>query len=242
MRNWQEEKDKRIKYIQNKLKEAHADGIIYGNSGGKDSALVGILCKLATDNVLGVIMPCMSTVNYGSDTVDAIEVAEKFNIEYTTVDLTATKQTIMDELNKHHSLSHMAQANISPRLRMITLYALGQSKNYLVAGTDNACETYMGYFTKWGDGAYDFNPVADLTVAEVYQFLTYLDAPKSIISKAPSAGLFEGQTDEKEMGVKYAQIDEFLTTGATDKQAQEIIERYHARTEHKRKMPDVYHE
>ena len=71
----------------------------------------------------------------------------------------------------------------------------------------------MGYFTKWGDGAYDFNPIADLTVTEIYEFLTWLHAPENIIRKAPSAGLFEGQTDEQEMGVTYAAIDKYILTG-----------------------------
>ena len=91
----------------------------------------------------------------------------------------------------------------------------------------------MGYFTKWGDGACDFNPIGDLTVSEVYEFLEYLGAPQSIIKKAPSAGLFEGQTDEKEMGLSYAQIDEYLLTGKTEPQAQEKILARHRRNLHK---------
>ncbi len=100
----------------------------------------------------------------------------------------------------------------------------------------------MGYFTKWGDGACDFNPIGDLTVGEVYDFLRYLNAPENIIKKAPSAGLFEGQTDEDEMGVSYAAIDKFVLTGeATDKD-RAIIERYHARSGHKMRMPPIYGE
>ena len=98
----------------------------------------------------------------------------------------------------------------------------------------------MGYFTKWGDGAYDFNPIADLTVTEIYEFLRYLKAPEEIISKAPSAGLFEGQTDEAEMGVTYRSIDEFLRSGTANEQDSAIIERYHRTSEHKRKMPATF--
>ena len=92
----------------------------------------------------------------------------------------------------------------------------------------------VGYFTKWGDGAHDFNPIADLTVTEVYEFLEHLHAPRSIIEKAPSAGLFEGQTDEAEMGITYAAIDAYLNSGEVSSHDREIIERMHANSEHKR--------
>lgn len=99
----------------------------------------------------------------------------------------------------------------------------------------------MGYFTKWGDGAYDINPIADLTVTEIYEFLEYLQAPENIIKKAPSAGLFEGQTDESEMGVTYRQIEEVMATGTTaDKAAAEKILQTNQKTEHKRRMPLSY--
>ena len=111
------------------------------------------------------------------------------------------------------TITDAASANIAPRLRMITLYTIAASENRIVAGTGNRSEAYMGYFTKWGDGAYDFNPIADLTATEVFEFLRYLKAPSSIIEKAPSAGLFEGQTDEKEMGVTYKAIDKYITEG-----------------------------
>ena len=98
----------------------------------------------------------------------------------------------------------------------------------------------MGYFTKWGDGAYDLNPISDLTVTEIYDFLRFLDAPSNIITKAPSAGLFEGQTDEAEMGVTYAQIDEFIRNGTGDPDAVAKIKAAHARTEHKRRPARMY--
>ena len=98
----------------------------------------------------------------------------------------------------------------------------------------------MGYFTKWGDGACDFNPIADLTVTEIYEFLTYLKAPENIIRKAPSAGLFEGQTDEAEMGVTYDEIEMYMETGSCGSDNDARIHRAHAVTEHKRRMPLVY--
>ena len=100
----------------------------------------------------------------------------------------------------------------------------------------------MGYFTKWGDGAYDFNPISDLTATEIFDFLRFLGAPNEVIDKAPSAGLFEGQTDEQEMGVTYAAIDTYLTQGTGKPEDIAIIERAHARTAHKRRMPARYGE
>ena len=130
-------------------------------------------------------------------------------------------------------LNQAAISNIAPRLRMTTLYAIGAARNMLVAGTGNRSERYMGYFTKWGDGACDFNPISDLTVGEIYEFLDYLNAPENIRKKAPSAGLFEGQTDESEMGVTYAAIDKYLLTGKASKKDLAVIERFHSRSTHK---------
>ena len=122
---------------------------------------------------------------------------------------------------------------------MTTLYTIAQSENLLVAGTGNRSEIYMGYFTKWGDGGYDFNPIGDLTATEVVEYLKYFNAPENIF-QGPSAGLYEGQTDEQDMGVTYAAIDEYITRGTADERDKEIIDRYHSRSEHKRKLPSIY--
>ena len=185
-------------------------------------------------------MPCESKRNFGIDMDDGGEVAKQFGIENRTVDITETKQTLVKALSQVTELNQQALVNINPRLRMATVYAVAAAEGRLVAGTGNRSEAYMGYFTKWGDGAYDLNPIADLTVTEIYDYLRYLNAPQSIIDKAPSAGLFEGQTDEKEMGVTYKAIDEYIMTGKTDPQSQAIIERYHRNSEHKRRMPAVF--
>ncbi|MGI5972032.1 MAG: NAD(+) synthase [Oscillospiraceae bacterium] len=240
MRDYNEELRARVEFIQNELKNAKSKGIVYGNSGGKDSALVGILCKMACDNTLGVLMPCQSSRNYGADMEDGLKVAGQFGIEQITVDLTAVKLAELSALEKAHQITDAAKANIAPRLRMATLYAIALSRGALVAGTGNRSEAYMGYFTKWGDGAYDINPIADLTVTEIYEFLRFLGAPESIINKAPSAGLFEGQTDEGEMGITYAEIDNYLLYGKSEPAVKQKIEEFHARSEHKRNMPVTY--
>ena len=242
MRDYQKELEKRVAFIRKALQDAHAEGIVYGNSGGKDSALVGILCKKACDNVLGIMLPCQSKRNFEEDMEDGKAVAKQFGIETTAVDLTAVKEEMTKALSGLTELSPMASANIAPRLRMTALYAVAQTRNSLVAGTGNASERYMGYFTKWGDGACDFNPIADLTVTEIFEFLRFLNAPASIIEKAPSAGLFEGQTDEKEMGVTYREIDLFMEQGTGSQTSVEKIKAAHAASEHKRGMPKLFEE
>lgn len=233
LRNYELECQKRVAFIQKLLEQSGAKGVIFGNSGGKDSALVGILCKKATDNVLGVIMPCESKRNFGEDKDDGLAVARQFAIETATVDLTAVKQQQVKVLSDLGTPSDAALSNIAPRLRMTTLYTLAQTKGYLVAGTGNRSERYMGYFTKWGDGAADFNPISDLTVTEIYEFLEYLNAPENIRKKAPSAGLYEGQTDEQEMGITYKAIDDYLLYGKGSPEDIEKIKSAHRRTAHK---------
>jgi len=240
MRDYQQELEKRVAFIRGVLRGSGCSGIVYGNSGGKDSALVGILCKAACDDTVGVIMPCASRRNFGEDRTDGLAVAEQFAIETRTVDLTEQREKAVEALSAVTELNNAAVSNIAPRLRMITLYAIAAAEGRLVAGTGNRSEVYMGYFTKWGDGAYDFNPIADLTVGEIYEFLRFLQAPGSILTKAPSAGLFEGQTDEAEMGVTYAAIDRYITTGEATEQDKAVIDRYHSRSEHKRRPAAVY--
>ncbi|HHX74549.1 MAG TPA: NAD(+) synthase [Firmicutes bacterium] len=240
MRDYALETEKRVAFIREVLAAAKARGIVYGNSGGKDSALVGILCKKACADTVGLIMPCGSRRNYAEDKRDAEAVARQFGIAQRYVDLSAARTALLDTLTGVTAVSETARANIAPRLRMTVLYAVAASENRLVAGTGNRSESYMGYFTKWGDGACDFNPIADLTVTEIYEYLRFLQVPESIITKAPSAGLFDGQTDESEMGITYQSIDAFLLTGTAGEQEKAIIERCHTASRHKRSMPLLY--
>ncbi len=235
MRNFEDEFKKRVDYIRSFVESAGASGIVYGNSGGKDSALVGILCKSACDNTLGIIMPCGSSRNYSLDAADARIIAGQYEIETRTVDLSGVRTQELDVLNGVCKLNDAARINIAPRLRMITLYAIAAAENRVVAGTGNRSEAYMGYFTKWGDGAHDFNPIADLTVTEIYAFLAWLGAPQFLQEKAPSAGLFDTQTDESEMGVTYAAIDRWILEGSALPEDKAIIDRFHSRSEHKRR-------
>ena len=239
-RDWKTEFENRVSWIRNLVESAGVKGIVFGNSGGKDSALVGILCKAACDNTVGIIMPCASKRNYGEDAEDGRALAEQFGIEARVVDLTAVREQALQALQGVSELNDAAVTNIAPRLRMTTLYTIAAAEGRLVAGTGNRSEIYMGYFTKWGDGASDFNPIADLTATEVFDFLRWLNAPAHIVEKAPSAGLFEGQTDEDEMGVTYRAIDTWLQEGTAEEKDLAVIERFHSRSEHKRRPIPTY--
>ena len=242
MRDYAREYERRVAWIRALVGRAHAGGVVFGNSGGKDSALVGILCKAACDDTVGVLLPCGSTRSYGADADDGRLLAEAYGIETRTVDLGAVREGLIAALGEAAELNDTALTNLAPRLRMTALYAIAASENRLVAGTGNRSEIYMGYFTKWGDGASDFDPIADLTAGEVFEFLEYLRAPRRIIDKAPSAGLFDGQTDEQDMGVSYRAIDEWILCGTGEEKDLAVIERYHARSEHKRRPIATYGE
>jgi NAD+ synthase len=240
MRDYKIELENRVYFIRNLLARTGAKGIVYGNSGGKDSTLTGILCKTACENTVGVIMPCQSKRNFNEDMEDARAIAKQYHIKTLTVDLTKAKEVLCDNISPLLRTTSQAKSNIAPRLRMTTLYTIAQSLDGLVCGTGNYSERYMGYFTKWGDGGYDFNPIADLTVTEVYEFLEYLHVPQRIIKKAPSAGLFDGQTDEEELGITYSQLDDYILKNNGSSVTISRIAVAHKKTEHKRKMPISY--
>ena len=240
MRDYAKEYEKRVAWIRSLVESAHAKGIVFGNSGGKDSALVGLLCKAACEDTVGLILPCASKRNYGLDAEDGRALAASCGIETRTVDLTPVREALVKELGEAAELGDMALNNLAPRLRMTALYAVAAAENRLVAGTGNRSEIYMGYFTKWVDGASDFDPIADLTATEIFAFLEFLGAPRRIIDKAPSAGLFDGQTDEQEMGVSYRAIDRYLLEGTAEAADLAVIERFHSRSEHKRRPIAVY--
>jgi NAD+ synthase len=238
MRDYTQETTNRVDFIRRLITDANVKGILFNNSGGKDAALVGILCKMACEDTVGLILPCGVSRNYTGDKDDALLLGQRYNIENRIIDLQPVRDMLIQ--NSDTKISDFAYINIAPRLRMTAAYAIANSENRLVAGTGNRSERYVGYFTKWGDGAFDFNPIADLTATEVFEFLRFLNAPESIINKTPSAGLFEGQTDETEMGFTYQALDEFLTTGKTNEQDTDTINRLHKNSTHKRKNPVLY--
>lgn len=238
-RNWEQEIESRASWIRDYVQSSGAKGVVLGLSGGKDSTTVAGLCQRAKIETLGVVLPCGGV---SSDRDHGVLAAETFSIPYVEVNLKDAFDAMLGTLKaqSHTELTDIAIANIKPRLRMIALYTIAQSRNALVIGTDNRSEALMGYFTKWGDGAYDFNPLGDLTVTEVFALGRALNAPAEILDKAPSAGLWEGQTDESEMGVTYAAIDQYLLDGTGSKKDIEIIQQAEKRSRHKLHMPVAY--
>ena len=231
------------KWIREYIESVKADGVVIGNSGGKDSATVIALAStaLGKDKVLTVAMPCNSNQ---SDFEDAKLVADKFEVQLIEVNLKRTYEELEKELTgkvvpKAEWREKESKINTKPRLRMTTLYYLAQNLNYLVIGTGNKCESIVGYTTKWGDNACDFNPLGDFTVEEVLQIGKYLGVPDKIINKAPSDGL-GNLTDEEKLGVTYNQISEYIETGKTEAKAMEIIQKKEKLSEHKRKPIPVY--
>lgn len=231
------------KWIKSYVEETKAEGVVIGNSGGKDCATVIALATkaLGKEHILTIAMPCNSIK---ADIEDAKLVADAFGVPLLKVDLTDTYQTLENEIekvitHKEEWREREAKINTKPRLRMTTLYYVAQNLNYLVAGTGNKCEATVGYTTKWGDNASDFNPIGEFTVEEVLSIGKYLGVPDKIINKAPNDGL-GGLTDEEKLGVTYKQIAEYIETGKTQRTAMEIIKRKEKASEHKREPIPVY--
>jgi len=230
--------DHLVEWLREKGRQAGALGGVFGVSGGVDSALVLALCKKAwPETALGLVLPCHSLEE---DVEDAIMVLRHFSCDFRLVDLSTTYDTLLRSVKDTEGQGkHMALANLKPRLRMITLYYYANLLNYIVVGTGNKAEIYVGYFTKYGDGGVDILPLGDLTKGEVKEMALYLGVPERIVSRIPSAGLWRGQTDEGEMGISYSDLDAYLRGEKVDPKVMEKIERLHRATEHKRNTPPV---
>jgi NAD+ synthase len=231
--------DKLVTWLRDYAVAAGAHGYTVGLSGGIDSACTAVLCQRAMgDHLLGVLMPCHSSPQ---DAEMASLLADTFGIQAVTVPLESTYDALLGALPT--GTSPLAQANIKPRLRMTTLYALAQTHDYLVAGTGNRSELEVGYFTKYGDGGVDVEPLAELYKVQVRQLARDLGIPQPIIDRPPSAGLWEGQTDEEEMGITYDALDAALAaiavdeTGKHDPTLLARVEQMIASSAHKRSVP-----
>lgn len=215
-------------WLRQRLQAAGSDGLVVGLSGGVDSAVVARLCQIASPGkVVGVIMPCHSDPR---DEADARLLATHFDIPAIRVDLAPAydrlvidlqaavaqlpaDQTPVPAADAPDIKARVPLANVKPRMRMATLYFVANSLNYLVAGTGNRSELMIGYFTKYGDGGVDLLPIGSLLKSDVRAMAKELGVPDPIIEKAPSAGLWLGQTDEAEMGFTYADLENYLTRG-----------------------------
>lgn len=192
-------------WIAEKVKEAGRQGAVFGMSGGVDSSLVAVLCKKALgDNALGLILPCHSRPE---DENCARLVAEKFGIKTESVVLDSIYEGFLEILPAG---DRIAKGNLKPRLRMATLYYFANKFNYLVAGSGNKSEMTIGYFTKYGDGGVDILPLGSLLKKEVRGLAKELGVPDEITKRTPSAGLWEEQTDEGEIGISYNHLDKAI--------------------------------
>lgn len=229
-------------WLRAQVQQAGLEGYAVGLSGGIDSAVSAALAVRAVgrERVWSAWLPCHSLEE---DRASAMLVAEALGLNPATVDLGPAFDAFMAALPPG---SEMACANIKPRLRMTALYFLAQSNRALVLGTGNKPELMVGYFTKYGDGGVDLEPLGELYKHEVRALARVLDIPEAVITRAPTAGLWPGQTDEGEMGVTYDMLDAILAAWEADVEPEappEIVakvQRMVALSAHKRALPPVF--
>lgn len=252
--NAKEEINNIVEWIQNFCKYNNIKGFVIGLSGGIDSAVVLELLRRAMGekNIFALIMPCISNIQDEEDALYIIEEYKKknINIEYEIINL---KKIFFDfitvQTENSHNKDNLIKGNIKARLRMIQLYTASQSKNKLVAGTGNLSELKIGYFTKYGDGGVDIEPLGNYYKTEVFELAKELNIPEKIINKNPSAGLWKNQNDEDELGMSYKELDnilygvEFLDKNILDKFNINLVEKVHnmiKKANHKNNLPPRY--
>jgi NAD+ synthase len=228
-------------WLYDKVQETGHNGVVFGLSGGIDSAVLAAVCKKAfKNNSLGIIMPCLSSP---LDKHDAIKIARHLDIETTIISLDRVYQILNQQLPQGEQL---AKANIKPRLRMISLYYMASVRNSLVIGSGNKTELQVGYFTKYGDGGVDLLPLGSFYKTQIKEIAVKLNIPKEIINKKPSAGLWENQFDEEELGMSYPQLDSCLralesgTTTDVPADRLDYVKELKTKAAHKTKMPPVF--
>lgn len=231
-----------VTWIREEVKKSGQKGVIVGISGGIDSAVVAALAKKAfPQDYLTVWLPCQSSA---LDEECKTELIEALALKNVTVDLKASFESLKIALNNSGvEVSQLALANSKARLRMTSLYALAQTNNYLVLGTDNADEWHIGYFTKFGDGGVDLLPIIKLLKRQVREAAALLGVPASIINRAPTASLWEDQTDESEIGFSYDLIDDYLSGKDVQPEVKKRVDDLHKVSAHKRTgapMPDPF--
>lgn len=213
--------DRLIRGIKYYCETTNCNGFVLGVSGGKDSTVVAKLLvdALGKDKVFGVLMPD----GIQKDISDSYKVCHLLGIDYQEVDIHYMYRELIQAIHNDctqldtaitihqntYFITEKAKTNILPRLRMTVLYAIAQSRGFRVCGTGNLSEHYIGWFTKWGDGACDFNPIAHLTCTEVIELGHYMKLPTELVNKIPSDGL-TGKSDEDNFGFTYKELDEYL--------------------------------
>lgn len=235
-------KNEIVEFIREYYKNNNLKGVVIGISGGKDSGVVaGLFAEaIGPENILGITMPCHSKQE---DKTDAELVSKYYGFKMINFDLTDTFDSYKDELKNIGNFTDCelknSDINLKPRLRMATLYYFAalysELKNgtYIVAGTGNKCEQFVGYFTKGGDGVSDISPLADLTVEEVIEIGKVLKVPSKVLHKAPNDGI-SCQTDEDKLGVTYSDIAKYIENPASlPEETSSKIKMLHDRSAHK---------
>jgi len=235
------ETDRIIKFIRKYYYDNNLGGAVLGISGGKDSGVVaGLMCRaIGAENVLGLTLPCHSKED---DKNLAKLVSDEFGFKLINIDLTLVNDKFHDEVMETGNYSQEelknSEINIKPRLRMMSCYYMAalmssvSGKGYIVIGTSNKCELYVGYFTKGGDSVHDLSVIADLTVDEVIKVGEVLGVPKEVLYRTPDDGL-SGMTDEEKLGVKYSDIAKYMNNEEIPVNVKERIKRLHKSSYHK---------
>lgn len=219
-------------FLKDYLENSGCKSYVLGLSGGVDSSLVAALAKAAVgkDKLFCYAIDIDSDPQ---DILDAKQVAKELDVHLEVISLSKTFHKYLKEL-KGKEFQRLSKSNLKVRMRMCALFAYAQEHSGLVLGTDNWDERYVGYFTKYGDGAADVLPIVHLTKEEVREGCKYFGLSEKLSNRVPSAGLFAGQTDEKEMGVTYVELDSYLLGKEVSEEAKERIEHLHRISEHKR--------
>lgn len=227
-------------WIRSKVRQANAKGVVVGMSGGVDSSVVAVLAKHSLGkNVLGLVMPCDSPPK---DAQRAAGVAKRFRIRTESVDLSRIMESLCNTLP---GADRKTLGNLKSRLRMAVLYYYSNKNRYLVLGTSNRTEMRIGYFTKYGDGGADLEPLGDLYKTQVMELARYLGIPDSVLRNPPTAGLWKGQTDKGEIGMDYEKLDKIIRAidsrgkPGADPRIVAKIKKMVKKSEHKRRLPEV---
>lgn len=209
-----------IDFIRNYVNSSGCDGVVIGQSGGVDSA---VTVKLAVDalgpeRVHPIFLPTDVTPKDDYDCTKRM--SDLWGMDYTVINIQPAIDSLIGIIGDE--LSSLEKGNIAARCRMAVLYERAKKMNCLVVGTSNQSELMMGYFTKHGDGASDLLPLVNMYKTNVWQLARIIGVPTEIIDKPPSAGFWEGQTDEDEMGIKYSILDQILYGLESDRTDREI--------------------
>jgi NAD+ synthase len=242
------EVERRVQFLIDYLHTARSAGLILGISGGQDSSLAGRLCQLAVERVRESGARATFTAARLPYGVQADEADAQLALEFIAPDqvVTFNVKEAVDGIESEYpratgsELSDFVKGNVKARARMVAQYAIAGDASLLVVGTDHAAEAVTGFFTKYGDGGADILPLTGLTKRQGKSLLKHLDSPARLYEKAPTADLLDdnpGQTDEANLGLTYAQLDDYLEGKEIDAAVAEKIEARYRATEHKRRTP-----